>query len=124
MNDEKPTNEHLIMRDSTIFRYLLVIFGLSVNTATCNSNQWCYEKCLEENVVRSSSSNIDIYLEYKKAVIKVPAPPKIKTNSLITMPSGDILQGMLNNPQRTKLFWKRKSRGIIAKKDDGECWLN
>lgn len=101
--------------------FILAIVVLNaMMMATC-SNSWCHEKC-QAIKQRNYPDNFNIYLEYRRAVLKVPIVRNPPSGRVFRFSNGEIIPGMLNyDTQRHTFFWKRKVRGIVAK-SNGEFW--
>ncbi|ENN79029.1 hypothetical protein YQE_04515, partial [Dendroctonus ponderosae] len=96
---------------------LAIVILNAMMMAKC-SNSWCHQKCL---AIKQPNypDNINIYFEYRRAVLKVPAVRNPPSSRVYRLSNGKIIPGMLNyDTQRHTFFWKRKVRGIVAKTNE------
>ncbi|XP_066252922.1 balbiani ring protein 3-like isoform X7 [Euwallacea similis] len=70
---------------------LLLFLGWFTAMVKSAQNGYCYEKCMNERVRRDPQSNINIFLEYQKAEIKVPTPSRVKMYGMSEFTNGNRL---------------------------------
>ncbi|XP_066252917.1 uncharacterized protein [Euwallacea similis] len=100
---------------------LLLFLGWFTAMVKSAQNGYCYEKCMNERVRRDPQSNINIFLEYQKAEIKVPTPSRVKMYGMSEFTNGNRLPGMNHyphEPQGENIYSPRHSRAIIEGKHE------
>ncbi|KAL1506663.1 hypothetical protein ABEB36_005987 [Hypothenemus hampei] len=91
-------------------KLVLVIFTIILKGLKSDNAKSCFHKCLDNSVTSNPNSNIDVYLEYKKATIKVVIPTEKRISSID--PFGDKIPGTLNYQGKHKNIWKRDTNKI------------